>query len=91
MSLHRHRSNFGNHRQGDINPSQMIPGQAARAPAFFMSAMIPFALPMGVLSAISPSAARNIANGINTCLNDLPEPLHALFGLGCLGYTAERQ
>jgi hypothetical protein len=56
-----------------------------------MYAIILFALPMGVLSAISPGAATDIATGINTYLNGLPEPLYALFGTGYLGYTAARQ
>ena len=58
---------------------------------YVMYAIILFALPMGVLSAISPDAAADIANGINTYLNGLPEPLYALFGTGYLGYTAARQ
>jgi hypothetical protein len=58
---------------------------------YVMYAIILFALPMGVLSAISPGAAEDIANGINAYLNGLPEPLYALFGTGYLGYTAARQ
>jgi hypothetical protein len=58
---------------------------------YVMYAIILFALPMGVLSAISPGAALDIASGINTYLNGLPEPLYALFGTGYLGYTAARQ
>ncbi|MFL0670258.1 MAG: holin family protein [Erythrobacter sp.] len=58
---------------------------------YVMYAIILFALPMGVLSAISPGAAEDIATGINAYLNGLPEPLYALFGTGYLGYTAARQ
>ena len=58
---------------------------------YVMYAMILFALPMGVLSAISPGSARAVADGINAYLNGLPEPLYALFGTGYLGYTAARQ
>ena len=58
---------------------------------YVMYAIILFALPMGVLSAISPGAAQDIATGINAYLNGLPEPLYALFGTGYLGYTAARQ
>lgn len=58
---------------------------------YVMYAMILFALPMGILSAFSADAARDIADGINTYLNGLPEPLYALFGTGYLGYTAARQ
>jgi hypothetical protein len=46
------------------------------------------ALPMGVLSAFNPHAAREIAAGMNAYLAGLPEPLYALFGTGYLGYTA---
>ena len=50
-----------------------------------------WALPMGVLSALSPETARNVASGMTDYLNALPEPLYALFGTGYLGYTAARQ
>lgn len=58
---------------------------------YVMYAMILWALPMGVLAAFNPSAARDIASGMNAYLNGLPEPLYALFGTGYLGYTAARQ
>ena len=53
--------------------------------------MLLWALPMGVLAAFRPDAARDIAAGMNAYLNGLPEPLFALFGTGYLGYTAARQ
>jgi hypothetical protein len=53
--------------------------------------MILWALPMGLLAAFRPDAARDIAAGMNAYLNGLPEPLYALFGTGYLGYTAMRQ
>ncbi len=58
---------------------------------YIMYVMILWALPMGVLAAFNPAAARDIAAGMNTYLNGLPEPLYALFGTGYLGYTAARQ
>jgi hypothetical protein len=58
---------------------------------YVMYVMLLFALPMGVIAAFRPEAARDIANGINDYLNGLPEPLYALFGTGYLGYTAARQ
>ncbi len=58
---------------------------------YVMYAMILWALPMGVLAAFNPLAAREIAAGMNAYLNGLPEPLYALFGTGYLGYTAARQ
>lgn len=58
---------------------------------YVMYAMILWALPMGVLAAFNPGAARDIASGMNAYLGGLPEPLYALFGTGYLGYTAARQ
>jgi len=58
---------------------------------YVMYVMILFALPMGVLSAFKPDMAANIARGMNTYLNGLPEELYMLFGTGYLGYTAARQ
>lgn len=53
--------------------------------------MILWAIPMGLIAAVRPEAAANIASGMNAYLNGLPEPLYALFGTGYLGYTAARQ
>jgi len=58
---------------------------------YVMYCMILWALPMGILAAFTPGAARDIAAGMNAYLNGLPEPLYALFGTGYLGYTAARQ
>jgi hypothetical protein len=58
---------------------------------YVMYAIILWALPMGVVSAFRPEAARDIAAGMNAYLAGLPEPLYALFGTGYLGYTAARQ
>ena len=58
---------------------------------YVMYAMLLWALPMGVLAAFRPEAARDIAAGMNAYLNGLPEPLYALFGTGYLGYIAARQ
>ena len=58
---------------------------------YVMYILILTALPMGLLSAFNPSAAGDIASGMNTYLGGLPEPLYALFGTGYLGYTAARQ
>ena len=56
-----------------------------------MYVIILWALPMGLIAAFRPEAARDIAAGMNAYLNGLPEPLYALFGTGYLGYTAARQ
>ena len=58
---------------------------------YVMYVLLLWALPMGVLAAFRPEAARDIAAGMNAYLNGLPEPLYALFGTGYLGYTAARQ
>ncbi|MBD2842227.1 holin family protein [Erythrobacter rubeus] len=58
---------------------------------YVMYALILWALPMGILAAFNPGAARDIAAGMNAYLAGLPEPLYALFGTGYLGYTAARQ
>jgi len=58
---------------------------------YVMYALLLWALPMGLIAAIRPEAARDIATGMNAYLNGLPEPLYALFGTGYLGYTAARQ
>lgn len=58
---------------------------------YVMYVLLLTALPMGVLSAFNPAAARDIAIGMNSYLAGLPEPLYALFGTGYLGYTAARQ
>jgi hypothetical protein len=58
---------------------------------YVMYAMILWALPMGLIAAFRPEAARDIAAGMNAYLAGLPEPLYALFGTGYLGYTATRQ
>ncbi|MEC9066150.1 MAG: holin family protein [Pseudomonadota bacterium] len=58
---------------------------------YVMYVLLLFALPMGVLSAFDPAAARNIGSGITAYLRGLPEELYMLFGTGYLGYTAARQ
>lgn len=58
---------------------------------YVMYALLLWALPMGLIAALRPEAARDIAAGMNAYLAGLPEPLYALFGMGYLGYTAARQ
>ena len=58
---------------------------------YVMYALLLWALPMGLIAAFRPEAARDIAQGMNAYLTGLPEPLYALFGTGYLGYTAARQ
>ncbi len=58
---------------------------------YVMYVLLLASLPMGVLSAFNPVAARAIAEGMNAYLAGLPDSLYALFGTGYLGYTAARQ
>ena len=58
---------------------------------YVMYAIFLWAIPMGLIAAVMPETAQNIATGMNAYLNGLPEPLYALFGTGYLGYTAARQ
>jgi hypothetical protein len=58
---------------------------------YVMYTLLLWALPMGLIAAFRPEAARDIAAGMNAYLTGLPEPLYALFGTGYLGYTAARQ
>ena len=53
--------------------------------------MLLWSIPTGLIAAVAPDKTANIALGMNTYLNGLPEPLYALFGTGYLGYTAARQ
>jgi hypothetical protein len=58
---------------------------------YVMYALLLWALPMGLLAAVRPEAAQNIAAGMTAYLDGIPESLYMLFGTGYLGYTAARQ
>ena len=58
---------------------------------YVMYALILFSVPMGIIAAFNPTAARAIGEGMTAYLGALPEALYALFGTGYLGYTAARQ
>lgn len=58
---------------------------------YVIYAMILWALPMGLIGALSPATARAIGEAMTAYLNGIPEPLYALFGTGYLGYSAMRQ
>jgi hypothetical protein len=63
------------------------PWTSRARPSFLdvMYAMLLWAIPMGLIAAVQPETAANIAAGMNAYLNGLPEPLYALFGTGYLG------
>lgn len=58
---------------------------------YVMYLLLLWSIPMGLIAAFRPEAARDIATGMNAYLSGIPEPLYALFGTGYLGYTAARQ
>lgn len=58
---------------------------------YVMYALLLWSIPMGLIAAVQPQMAHDIASGMTRYLNALPEPLYALFGTGYLGYTAARQ
>ncbi len=58
---------------------------------YVMYALLLWSVPMGLIAAVQPALARDIATGMNAYLNGIPEPLYALFGTGYLGYTVARQ
>ncbi|RXZ66564.1 holin family protein [Pelagerythrobacter rhizovicinus] len=58
---------------------------------YVMYALMLFALPMGMISAVDPEAAQNVSAGMTAYLRALPTELYTLFGTGYLGYTAARQ
>jgi Holin of 3TMs, for gene-transfer release len=58
---------------------------------YVMYLLLLWSIPMGLIAAARPEAARNIAEGMNAYLTGIPEPLYALFGTGYLGYTITRQ
>ncbi|ALC11730.1 holin family protein [Sphingopyxis sp. 113P3] len=75
-----------------LEASSADPWTSRARPSFLyvMYILLLWAIPMGLITAVSPGTARVIAEGLNTYLAGLPEPLYALFGTGYLGYTAAR-
>ncbi|MBW2052724.1 MAG: hypothetical protein JRI85_10880 [Deltaproteobacteria bacterium] len=57
---------------------------------YVMYVMILGAVPMGVLSAVSPETAKAVAGGVKAWLTAIPNDLWWLFGAGYLGYTGAR-
>ena len=57
---------------------------------YVMYALLLWSIPMGLVAAIRPQMARDIATGMTAYLAGIPEPLYALFGTGYLGYTVAR-
>ena len=57
---------------------------------YVMYALLLWSIPMGLIAAVRPAMAHDIAAGMTAYLAGLPEPLYALFGTGYLGYTVAR-
>ena len=58
---------------------------------YVMYALILWAIPMGLIAAVRPALAHDIAAGMNAYLAGIPDSLWTLFGTGYLGYTVARQ
>lgn len=58
---------------------------------YVIYAMILWALPMGLVAAISPRMSHAITKGMTDYLSALPAELYTLFGTGYLGYATLRQ
>jgi len=58
---------------------------------YVMYVLLLWALPMGLIGAVSPVTAAAIVASMTHYLQGIPEPLYALFGTGYLGYSAMRQ
>ena len=57
---------------------------------YVMYALLLWSIPMGLIAAVRPAMAHDIAGGMTAYLAGIPEPLYALFGTGYLGYTVAR-
>lgn len=57
---------------------------------YVMYALLLWSIPMGLIAAVRPQMAKDIAAGMTAYLAGIPEPLYALFGTGYLGYTVAR-
>ncbi len=53
--------------------------------------VILFALPLGMVAAISPSVAARVTAAMSAYLRGIPDAVWTLFASGYLGYTAARQ
>lgn len=69
------------------------PWTARARPMFLyvMYVMFGAALPIGLLSALSPEIGARISQGMTAYLAAIPDELYAVFATGYLGYTAARQ
>lgn len=57
---------------------------------YVMYIIILASIPMGIVTAINPNAAVNIANGFKAWLAAIPDAMWGAFGVGYVGYSASR-
>ena len=57
---------------------------------YVMYTLLLASIPMGVMYAVNPTVAGNIATGFGAWLKAIPEELYWLFGAGYLGYSGFR-
>lgn len=74
----------------EANSSDKWTSRARPGFLYVMYIIILFALPMGFLSALSPTMAANIGNGFKEWLSAIPDAMWQLFGVGYLGYVTGR-
>lgn len=58
---------------------------------YVMYVVILWAIPVGVIAAVSPETAARLTRGMAAYLGAIPEPMWATFATIYLGYTAARE
>jgi len=58
---------------------------------YALCALLLWAIPVGLVAAIRPRMAHDMATAMAAYLSGLPDALYALMGSAYLGYTAARQ
>lgn len=74
----------------EANSSDKWTSRARPSFMYVMYGMIIWAIPMGVLFAIDPIRASNIATGMQQWLIAIPDTLWNMFGFCFVGYSASR-
>lgn len=74
-----------------VDPAHGYTARARPTFLYVMYALILWAIPLGLLGAVRPTAAQAMNAAMTAYFAGLPEPLYALFATGYLGYTAARQ
>lgn len=74
----------------EANSSDPWTSRARPSFMYVVYIMLLAGIPMGVVSAISPTVALAIAAGFKAWLTAIPDSLYALFGTGYVGYSIVR-